>query len=192
MDAITHTRQNWRQLDSWSIIFTVLIIVFPLFSWAQSDRERSSLTCRLSAFMTADRESVTDKPLRFEGRGILTCRNGGGFTSELPLQIDLLADADTSKLPGATEIALSGNSSPFVVPRDVNQIQDSYRTHASSSGSERTSSKALLRGNRHDVLIELSFSSHLAPVEDLQVISMDLRLDEKSPRLNPEPPDKRR
>lgn len=181
-----------KNFTHWSLVFALLILTFTRATLAQT--ERSSLICRLSAFMTADREPNQDKPIKFEGRGLLTCRNGGGFTSELPLQIELLANADLSKIPG-TEIALSGNSSPFAIPRDVNQIQDSYRPQFSTSGGEGTNAKALLRGHRHDVLIELSFSSHLAPVRDLNVISMELSFDEKAPRLSPEPsepPDKRR
>jgi len=174
-----------------SFVFALLIFTLTRVTLARTEREHSSLTCRLSAFMTADRAFTQDKPIKFEGRGLLTCRNGGGFTSELPLQIELLANADLSKTSGA-EIALSGNSSPFAIPRDVNQIQDFYRPQFSASGGEGTSAKALLRGHRHDVLIELSFSSHLAPVKNLDVISMELSFDEKAPRLTPEPPDKRR
>lgn len=162
--------------------------MFALFTWAQSARETSSLTCQMTAFMTADREAAPDKPLKFVGRGLLTCRNERGFTSELPVHIDLVADTDNSAVP-AGEIALSGTSLPFVVPREVTQLQDSYQPQISNSGDDN-SLKTLLRGRRHDLLIEINFSSHLTPIKGLSIISMELRLNEKTPRLSLEAPNK--
>ena len=146
------------------------------------ERRPSQLTCNISAFISADRDDMYRSRLIFEGRGLLTCQNENGFTSELPLSVEL--EGDVTQVPTrGTEISLSGNSSTFVIPREINQIQDSYSLREVSPISKTSEPRVLLRGNRHDLVIEMKLSSRTNTIEHLKVSSLKLRFDDSAPEL---------
>ncbi len=143
-----------------------------------------ALVCTLSSFFSFDRDDLVGDTVRIGGRGLLECRNDEGFSMEEPIVADLVAKV-RGELPEG-EIALSGNSSAFVIPRDQGQLQDLYRSRdfgwtAKMNDKER---KLVFRGVANDLVIELNLTSINSPLVELEVESLRLRYDDTAPDLD--------
>lgn len=148
-------------------------------------RSQSSLMCTISAFFSTQPENRMGLASRIDGRGLLSCRNDQGFQTEAPVQLDLEA-AWPSDLQSGGEIAFSGNTSVFVVPREISQIQDHYTVREFERDAKPSSSvpAVLFKGRRHDVVIEMRLTSQTARLNDVRVKALGLRFDESAPDLN--------
>lgn len=146
-------------------------------------RESSSLICQINSFLTTDRQAPQINRFKFEGRALLTCQNTGGFMTELPLLVDLQAVSPSLLKNPPSEIGLTGVSTSFVIPQDVRQIQDTYRFQSLSGHPNGTRPKVILRGLKHDLVIELELNSQVASIDDLKIESLRLRFDEQAPTL---------
>lgn len=149
---------------------------------AVAERRTTPLICTLSAFFSGDAGNFVPSQMKLEGRGILSCKNDGGFSTELPVEGSIDVDARQAPKEG-TEVTISGNSAPFVLTREVNQIQDTYAAREQTSGSSQKDPSYLLSGNKTDTLIDLKISSKTSPIAMLRVKSMHLKTDESAPTL---------
>ncbi len=153
------------------------------------DRRVSSLICTMSSFFSIDPDEIVDSKATFDGRGLLSCRNDQGFTTELPVLVDVSAEFVGSQRAQG-EIAVSGNSSPFVIPRDVNQLQDAYVIRSPAvttvaATNEANDASLLLRGLRNDLVMELKLNSQASDLKALKITSLRLRFDETAPDFAP-------
>jgi hypothetical protein len=153
------------------------------------DRRVSSLICTMSSFFSIDPDEIVDSKAIFDGRGLLSCRNDQGFTTELPVLVDVSAEFVGSQRAQG-EIAVSGNSSPFVIPRDVNQLQDAYVVRTPpvatvAATNEASDASLLLRGLRNDLVMELKLNSQASDLKSLKITSLRLRFDETAPDFAP-------
>lgn len=147
----------------------------------QTDRV-SQLVCSVSAFFTMIPGDQVLPETTLDGRGLLSCSNDQGFSTELPVLIDFVAELPKS-LQNGEEISFSGNSSTFVIPRDITQFEDIYEARAYSWAHQGDEPVLLLRGKNHDLVIELRLTSKTHALRDLKVTGFDLKLDESAPDL---------
>jgi hypothetical protein len=153
-----------------------------------AERRVSEFSCSLSAFMSVDSDEVVGTHAHFDGRGLVTCNNDHGFATEVPVLAEIDAEVPKSLL-GHGELAISANSSTFVVSREINQLQDIYNARlAQSAAAISTADGAdqptlLLRGQRHDLVIEVKLKSATSQLSGLKVSRVQLRLDEGAPDL---------
>lgn len=168
------------------------------------DRRSSQLVCTMSLFFSMDREDRFDARLvskqnphvaELDGRGLLSCKNDQGFTTETPVLADLEADlppltrTPASESFAATapgEISFSANTDPFVVPREVNQIYDVYNVREFSWQKPAASSGVSLtfRGGRNDLVIGMKMNSRTSNLTGLKIKSLRLSFDDDAPDLN--------
>ena len=149
----------------------------------------SELVCSMSAFFTIDPEEVFRSRVHIlDGRGLINCKNDQGFSTELPVMVE--ADLTVPEtLTSHGDIAISLNTSPFVIPREVSQIQDVYLTKQFASfgetgGSEKhPDPQMLVRGLRHDLLIELKLTSKTSTIAGLKLTNLRLKIDDDAPDL---------
>ena len=157
---------------------------------------RAQMVCSLSSFFSLTSEDALSKnqergPRTFDGRGILSCHSEQGFASETPVQLSLTAEIPSSfaKQP---EIAISGNTSDFVVPREASQMEDNYivRDGLRSPSSQSATSPAeviLFRGEQHGVTIEMTLTSQKAisgaSLSDLKVSGLKIKFDDEAPDI---------
>jgi hypothetical protein len=166
----------------------------PIASGAASrSRNSTQLVCNISAFFSSD---LTDRlvkpatkatPTRLEGRGLLTCQNDLGFTTEYGVIANLSVELPVSSGEKLTtnEFTLSGDTPPFVIPREISQLQDTYSVRSVLPSARGPASKpvALFRGRMHNLVIEMNFTSREHDLTNLRVLSLHLRFDESAPDL---------
>lgn len=168
----------------------------------QSERRTSQLICGLSLYFSADaservytlNQKTGVKETRLDGRGLLRCRNDQGFTAEYAI----LADLDVGLPPQVSgvvpQFSLAAESSAFVVPREVPQIEDTYAAREEFSavltsrlsggqGNLDAKTSALFRGGKHDVVLDVAFISRGQGLEGLRALSLNLRFDDSAPDL---------
>lgn len=169
-----------------SAVFASLVALMLGASTARTETTVSKgLVCDASFFFSFDRNEVIGDLVRVNGRGLLACKNDHGFSMEEPVIGDLELQVD-GELPEG-EIALSGNTSAFVIPRDSAQLQDLYRTRdfswtAASMGDD--DAKFVFRGVANDLVIEMKLNSNDASVAPmLGVRSLRLYYDDSAPDL---------
>jgi hypothetical protein len=157
---------------------------------------RSQMVCSLSSFFSLTSEDALSKnqergPRTLDGRGILSCHSDQGFASEIPVRLTLTAEIPPS-LAKQPEIAISGNTSNFVVTQEASQMEDNYivRDGLRSPSSLSTTSPAeviLFRGERHGVTIEMKLTSQKAisgaALSDLKVSGLKVRFDDEAPDI---------
>jgi hypothetical protein len=170
---------------------SLIIAKSPLGSATTSgstEKRVSEFSCSLSAFISVDSDEVIGNQAHFDGRGLVTCNNEHGFATEVPVLVEFDAEVPKSML-GRGEIAISANSSTFVVQREINQLQDTYNTRPAQSAAAVSTPEIsdqptlLLRGIRHDLVIELKLKSVTSQLSGLKVTQIQLRLDEGAPDL---------
>lgn len=148
------------------------------------DRAPSQLMCSISAFFSFDQDDIAGVEGSIEGRGLATCTNDQGFQTELP--VAAVVDASVAKdLTNAGEVAFSANTSLFVVPRDVHQIEDQYEIRHFSWTANQPSNEPLVvfRGTRHDLVIETKFASQTGGLDKIEIKSIRFRFDDAAPTL---------
>lgn len=138
--------------------------------------ERSQLVCTLSSFLSFDPVARIAPLKSLNGRGLLSCRNENGFKTEYPVLADLNIDMQVP----ASATFYSLDSRPFVVPREIGQIQDVYK---SRSSGEKIEKEPLLHGRANELVISLKVTSHQASEAPLHITSLRLRFDESAPDL---------
>jgi hypothetical protein len=149
----------------------------------------SELVCSMSAFFTINPEEVfRSRAHILDGRGLIVCKNDQGFTTELPVMLEadlLVPDWPTSH----GDVAISLNTSPFVVPRETSQLQDVYLTKQFATFGETGGSdthaepQTLMRGLRHDLLIELKLTSKTSSIAGVRLTNLRLKIDDDAPDL---------
>lgn len=163
---------------------------------ARSDRRTEEMVCTLSAFFSIDPEDKFQHQATLDGRGLVSCQSSQGFTTELPILADLDVELPRGIPTGSGEITVSANSSAFVVPREMVQLQDRYRVQEDSRARKRGHAQApsprawgnetsrptlLLRGKAHDLMIGLELNSPNPLMAELKIREMRLRSDEAAP-----------
>ena len=168
------------------------------------DRRSSELVCTMSLFFSMDRDKTVSAQLasqkistvaELDGRGLLSCKNDQGFTTETPVLADLeadlpvlanLSDADTVTDVPSNEVSFSANTEPFVVPREVNQIYDVYTVRDFSWEKPASSGAVSLtfRGGRNDLVIGMKVNSRKSNLTGLKVKSLRLSFDDDAPDLD--------
>ena len=161
-----------------------------------SAEARSQMVCSMSAFFSFTSEDALSKnqergPRILDGRGLLSCRSDQGFASEIPIQLSLTAELPTS-VQKLSEIAISGNTSSFVLPQEASQMEDTYvvRDGLRAPAAESILSSGavvLFRGEHHGVTIEMKLTSQKAmtggTISDLKVSGLRVRFDEEAPDI---------
>ncbi len=148
------------------------------------ERGSTDLTCQLSSFFSFDGSDNVGATLRTEGRGLLTCKNDQGFTTELPVFADLEARV-TQNIANSGELSFSANSSAFIIPREVSQLQDRYDVRPFSWNDPASSNPALLfRGDKHDLVIEMKLTSSTQALNRIEITRLNLRFDDSAPTLS--------
>lgn len=148
-----------------------------------TERINTELICSLSAFFSVDPSTLVDRRARLDGRGLMRCSNDQGFTTEQPILIDLEAELP-AEYQREGEISVSGNSSAFVVPREISQLEDSYQVRLHSwNESESNPPHVILRGLTHDLVIEMRFTSPNREDRSIKVRDLSLRFDDSAPDL---------
>lgn len=151
---------------------------------SQIERASSNLTCQMSAFFSFDDSDNVGSILKTEGRGLLSCKNDQGFLTEMPVYADLDARVVQS-LANSGELSFSANSSAFVIPREVSQLQDEYAVRPFSWNDPTASTPSLLfRGDKHDLVIEMKLNSSTQALSRIEITKMNLRFDDSAPTLS--------
>lgn len=146
------------------------------------EKRTSQLICTLSAFFSVDADQIVGPTTRLDGRGLANCTNDQGFQTEVPIQAEIELSFPT-RGPKVGEIAISANSSPFVVPRELSQLQDTYALHPATAGLGNPELSFLVRGEHHDLLIELKLISRTATLKGVRLHNLKLTFDESAPDL---------
>jgi hypothetical protein len=151
---------------------------------ATNETETKALVCTLSSFFSFDRNEVIGDTVRIGGRGLLECKSDQGFSMQEPIIGDLVVKV-RGELPEG-EIALSGNSSAFVIPRDQGQLQDLYRSRdfGWTAQNDDKSRKLVFRGVANDLVIEMNLTSINSPLVELEIESLRLHYDDEAPDLD--------
>ena len=174
----------------------------PVGATSDVEHRTGEMVCNLSLFFSVDPEVRLDHQgglTTLDGRGLMSCKNDQGFTTELPVMADL--EADLPKIPSRgpasftpdtgtadkspNEISFSGNSDRFVIPREVNQIYDVYdvRNFSWDRHESKTEPSVLFRGSRNDLVVSLKLNSKTSNLQGLKVKSMRLSFDDKAPEI---------
>ncbi len=164
------------------------------------DREQTrtdELVCNLSLFFSVDPDDglKAKNVTHLDGRGLLSCKNGQGFATELPVLADLEAAmpnvtrAPASvplEAPKTTEISLSGNTTPFVISREVNQIYDVYTARQFSWEKSQPAAEPTMtfRGKRNDLVIAMKLTSKTSNLAGFDIKSLKLSFDDQAPDLD--------
>jgi hypothetical protein len=161
------------------------------------ERRASTLTCELSAFFSMDPAEQVGVEVTLDGRGLMTCRNDQGFSTEFPVMADLgvLVPKGTVQ---TSEFTLSANSESFIIPQDISQLQDTYSIHsATAENADRATPTHLslapgaaafnqplrLDGKNHELVIELRLTTRSQPISGLRVTTLNIRFDDSAPDL---------
>jgi hypothetical protein len=169
-----------------SLLLTALIPLFAATSQGQNseadrnDRGPKQLVCSLSLFLSFDSNDVIGNVAHIEGRGLTTCRNAQGFTTDAPVFADI--DATVKGVVPSGESSFSINASTFVIPREIGQINDVFDTR-DFSWTDRTKADPTLvfRGRRNDLVLETKLTSATTQLSQIEIQSMRLRFDESAP-----------
>jgi hypothetical protein len=141
------------------------------------------LICTISAFFSVDSDEHLAGPLQIEGRGLASCKNDQGFRTDLPVSLLLQARA-VGDWTNAGELSFSANSSSFVIPREIAQLQDSYRVKSFASDfSDPSSPTLLVEGTEHDLIMDVRLSSSTAALQRIEIAGFTLGFDETAPTL---------
>jgi hypothetical protein len=157
---------------------------------ATQTRRSTNLVCSMNAFFSVDASDHALKKMgkialeHIDGRGLLTCQNDQGFTTEY----GIVADMDVEFQSGKTSsFAISAETQPFVIPREVSQIHDVYSIRNALTESANPlrlpASKPviLFRGREHDLLFEMNFTSRNQDLSTFKVNRLSLRFDDSAP-----------
>jgi hypothetical protein len=164
---------------------------------AFSDSRSSELVCSMSLFFSVDPDDrllPSGGPTKLDGRGLMSCKNELGFTSELPILAELEADLPKALRKVTTvngedsvpsEVSFSANSSSFVIPREVNQIYDIYNVRSFSWDKSPSAGELALtfRGTRNDLVIGMKINSRSSNLSELKVKTIRLSFDDQAPDL---------
>lgn len=166
------------------VLFALLALLLGASTARTETNGPRALVCTVSAFFSFDRDDVIGDTVLIGGRGLLQCRNDEGFTLEEGILTDLELKV-RGPLPEG-EIALSGNTSAFVVPRDPGQLQDLYRSRDFGwTKREHDHTRTLVfRGVANDLVIEMTLASRASPLVDLGVESLRIHYDDSAPDLD--------
>ena len=162
-----------------------------------SEKRTSELVCSMSLFFSVDPDDRllhNGGTTKLDGRGLMSCKNDQGFTSELPILADLEADLPKSlKAVNAvegddtvtTEVSFSANSSPFVIQREVSQIYDVYNVRTFSWDKAPVGGEVALtfRGNRNDLVVGMKIASRSSNLTGMKIKSLRLSFDDQAPDL---------
>jgi hypothetical protein len=156
-----------------------------------SERRTSQLICTMSLLFSAEPGDRHLKRASLDGRGLLSCQNDQGFATEYPVRADMETSLPPASKSGPEQLAISADSSAFVIPREVFQLQDTYSvrggivsfaTDIARPGREAKPT-VLLRGQNHDLVIELGLKGRDQNLEGLKIMSLKLRFDNTAPDL---------
>jgi len=186
---------RWNVL-SWASPFVAISLMAFLFtssigqgqspSMNDSSRAKTSheMICTISAFFSIDSNEQIASSIRIEGRGLATCKNDQGFSTDVPVSAVVNAKAMGS-WSNAGELSFSGNSASFVIPREIGQLQDTYSIKSFASDlNDKTSPTLLFEGAQHDLMIEMKLSSTTHAFEKIEITGMNLHFDEAAPTLD--------
>jgi hypothetical protein len=147
-------------------------------------RATQQMICNVSAFYSIDANEQVSDVIRIEGRGLATCKNDQGFATDVPVSTSMTARA-VGNWANAGELSFSANSSSFVVPRELAQMQDSYSIKPYASDlNDKFTPTVLFGGEQHGLIIEMKFSSATQAFQRISIQSMTIHFDESAPTLD--------
>lgn len=145
-----------------------------------TDQAESQMICTISTFFSIDANEQVSGTMHIDGRGLASCKNAQGFTTEVPVFADLTVRA-VGNWANAGELSFSANSSAFVIPREIGQIQDKYVLKPLSGNNSKT---LLFEGSSHDLVIEEKLTTATDALQKIEITGMSLRFDESAPTLD--------
>lgn len=179
-------------LISWTAPFVALLcLVFLVFSSVSHGRElkssrstRGQMICTVSSFFSFDANDRVKDTVLVEGRGLANCRNDQGYTLEFPVATTFEAVV-TGSMVNAGELSFSANTAPFVVSRELSQLQDRFEIRSySQTASTAGATVILLRGTHHDLAMQMKLTTTTGAFENIQLRSLSVRFDENAPTLD--------
>lgn len=182
--------QNRWTVLSWTSPFLALALIVFLFTSSIGQgqaplrgRASQQLICTISSFFSIDAGEQVSGVLEIEGRGLANCKNDQGFSTDVPISATLSARA-TRDLTNAGELSFSGNSSSFVVNREIGQLQDTFVVKPYVSDvNDKSTPTVVFEGAHHDLIMEMKFSSTTDAFQKIQVTNLALHFDENAPTL---------
>ena len=148
-----------------------------------NNRSTAQMICTVSSFFSIDSNEQVNGTIHIEGRGLASCKNDQGFTTEVPVFADLEAKA-VGNWANAGELSFSANSSSFIIPREIGQIQDRYTVKTFASDlADKTNPTVLFQGAQHDLVIDMKLSSATDAFQKIEMTGLTLRFDENAPTL---------
>ena len=188
-ESIHAASKRWIVL-SWISPFLAFGVVAFLFtssigqgSPSRSARSASQLICTVSSFFSIDANEQAAGTIHVEGRGLASCKNEQGFVTETPVFADLDARV-VGNWANAGELSFSANSSSFVIPQEIAQIQDSYTPKTFGQELDRPSPTVLFEGAQHNLMIDMKLTTSTDAFQKLEITSLKLRFDENAPTLD--------
>lgn len=191
---------QWSSDDVLTRVFEVALLgAFALLAFSSLVKGEpvrpSEMICTLDAFFMLDPDDhVAAKP-GLIGRGLMICKTAQGFTTETPILADITADVSFDPL-SIGELSFSVTSKPFVVPRDVMQIEDAYEirggappansvvdVRAPASETRHPSGAFFLRGKRHGLAMRIDVNARLPALNDIHLKSFKVEFDESAPDI---------
>lgn len=138
--------------------------------------------CTLISFFSFDANEEVSDLIHIEGRGLATCRNAQGVSTEIPVDGDLEAIV-TAPLANSGDLSFSANSAAFVVPREIGQLQDRFtvKTVVRDLSGQPT---VLLQGAQQGLVIEMKFVSSTQTFRKIEVRALTLHFDETAPTID--------
>lgn len=146
-----------------------------------SRASNAQMICSVSSFFSVDSNEQVGDRIKVEGRGLATCKNDQGFTTEVPIKTEIDAKV-VGSWANAGELSFSANSSSFILSREIGQLQDVYRVKLFASEIEK--SRYFFEGTDHDVMMDVKLSSSTDALQKVQVQEMNIRIDENAPDLD--------
>lgn len=168
-------------------IVPALLVAFLVSLWTlttTSESRTTYWTCELDAFVVGEATQRIEKRPELDGRGLVTCRNVGGFDFSVPVEAKVRVSREASAMP-PEQMKLTIDSSPFVVGHDLNQLYDLYSRQADLEGvSGGDGADLTMIGKRSGLLLPVRIA---LPAEaagtDLNVEDLQLEYDSSAPDL---------
>ncbi len=178
----TEYANRWSLL-SWISPLIALGLVAFLITSSVGHAATTQQICTLSSFFSFDSDTQATATIHIEGRGLATCRSDQGVVADIPVFADLEATV-IAPLANSGELTFSSNSSAFVVPRELAQLQDRFTVRTYGFQSTHPDSPTMIfHGSQNDLVIQMKLTSSTQAFQKVSVKAITLRFDESAPTL---------
>jgi hypothetical protein len=171
------------------VIFAALVCLFvgrPAFGQPLIQGARASTwVCEMNVDFPMNESDRNEKYSKINGRGIVSCHNDEGFSTEVPVVAELHWRLNSTNPSLSSEPAVRVKTKPFVIGRDPDQIYDQYLVHMNNgpSAAQDGQSTLLLKGRKNQLIMALTFAGSAEQLKALQVSDMQLSFDDHAPVL---------